>query len=89
MHLKFINTRYGSIMQAMRERSGLSQEQLADEVHISRSCVSKFENDKKIPDMPTMIAWAQATGATEVVVAFICGLDGLSIMQQVLGLLGS
>lgn len=87
--MKFIATKYGSIMQAMRERSGLSQEQLAERIHISRSCVSKLENDRKTPDVSTLVAWAQATGATEVVVAFICGMDGLSIMQSILGLVGS
>lgn len=87
--MKIFGNKYGAIMQAMRERSGMSQEQLADKINLSRSCVSKFENDKKPPDMSTMIAWANETGATEVIVAFFCGMDGLSIMQNVLGLIGS
>lgn len=77
----------GAIMQACRERSGLSQEQMAEKLNRSRSCISKYENDHKVPDVPTFVAWAQATGSSDVVVAFLCGMDGITIMQQILGMM--
>lgn len=75
-------------MQACRERAGLTQEQMAEKLNRTQACISKFENDHKVPDMPTMLKWVEATGAKEVVVAFLCGMDGLSIMQQIMPFIG-
>lgn len=80
--------KFGAIMQACRERAGFSQEKMAELLNRSRSCVSKFENDHKTPDMPTFLKWCEVTGGKEVLVAFLCGMDGLSIMQQILTVTG-
>ncbi|BFH10669.1 helix-turn-helix domain-containing protein [Paenibacillus melissococcoides] len=80
--------KFGAIMQACRERAGLSQEEMAARLNRTQSCISKLENDKKIPDMPTMLRWVEVTGAKEVLVAFFCGMDGMSIMQNVMSLIG-
>ncbi|NQX68462.1 helix-turn-helix transcriptional regulator [Paenibacillus alba] len=81
--------KFGAIMQACRERAGLTQEQIADKLHKSRSCISKLENDMKTPDLPTMMRWADITGAREVVVSFMYGMDGISIMQNLMQVAGS
>lgn len=81
--------KFGAIMQACRERAGLSQEQLADKLHRTQACVSKFENDHKIPDMSTLVKWAEITGAREVIVAFLYGMDGLSILQNLIRIVGA
>lgn len=80
--------KFGAILQACRERAGLSQEEIAEKLHRSRSCISKFENDKKTLDAQTLIEWAKATQANEVVVAFLYGMDGLGMIQNVMSLLG-
>ncbi len=80
--------KFGAIMQACRERAGLTQEQMAEKLHRTQACISKFENDHKVPDMPTMMRWVEVTGAKEVFVAFFCGMDGLSIMQNIMTLVG-
>ncbi len=87
--MKSFGEKCGSIMQACRERAGLSQEQLAEKLNRSRSDISKFENDNKTPSFPTMMAWLQATGSQEVAVAFFVGMDGMSIMQNLLSVVGS
>ncbi|GED69417.1 hypothetical protein BRE01_31190 [Brevibacillus reuszeri] len=79
--------KFGAIIQACRERAGLSQEQMAEKLNRSRSCISKYENDKKTLDAETLMRWVEATGAKDVAVAFFCGMDGLSIMQNVIGLM--
>ncbi|NQX67951.1 helix-turn-helix transcriptional regulator [Paenibacillus alba] len=79
----------GAIMQACRERAGLTQEQLAEKLNLSRISVINYEKDKRIPNAPTLMNWVAATGSQEVAVAFFCGMDGLSIMQSILGLVGS
>ncbi|MGG3884303.1 helix-turn-helix domain-containing protein [Brevibacillus panacihumi] len=78
---------YGAILKACRVRSKMTQEQLAKKLHIARSCVSKLESGKKLLDVPTLVKWAEATSSREVVVACLYGLDGLSIIQNVLGLM--
>lgn len=75
-------------MRACRERAGLSQEEMAARLHRTQSCISKFEQDHKVPDMPTMMQWVEATGAKEVLVAFLYGMDGLNIIQHLITLTG-
>lgn len=79
----------GSILKACRERRGLSQEELAHMLHINQSDVSKFENGVKEPSMSTFQDWAIATQAQEVLVAFICGVEGLTILTEILTTVGS
>lgn len=80
--------KFGAIMQACRERAGLTQEEMAARLNRTQSCISKYEKDHKVPDMPTMMQWVEATGAKEVLIAFLYGLDGLSIMQDLMRLVG-
>ncbi|MFD0868807.1 helix-turn-helix domain-containing protein [Paenibacillus residui] len=80
--------KFGAIMQACRERAGLTQEQMAELLHRSQSCISKYEKDHKAPDVQTLIQWINITNAKEVFVAFLCGIDGVSIMQNILQIFG-
>lgn len=43
----------GDIIRILRERKGWSQQQLADEIGLSRSMVSMFEIDKRVPSAET------------------------------------
>ncbi|MUG68665.1 helix-turn-helix domain-containing protein [Paenibacillus campinasensis] len=78
----------GALMQAVRERAGYSQEKLAEIMNRTQSCISKIETDRKMPDLVTFMTWIEATGAKEVAVAFLCGMDGLRIMQDLMTLIG-
>ncbi|GGB61349.1 hypothetical protein GCM10011409_43250 [Lentibacillus populi] len=80
--------KYGAILKACRTRSGLSQEELAHKLFINQSDVSKYENGTKEPSMSLFQAWAMNTQASEVLVAFICGMDGMSILQNIASLVG-
>lgn len=78
----------GAILKACRVRAGLSQEQIAAKLYISRSNISKLETDQLKLDVPTLIQWANVTNAKEVVVAFLMGVDGVTIMTSILTMLG-
>ncbi|MED3549992.1 helix-turn-helix transcriptional regulator [Cytobacillus praedii] len=80
--------KFGSILQACRERAGLSQEELAEKLNRTQSCISKFEKDKRIPDMTTFMQWIQTTQTQEVAVAFLYGMDGINLLQQMMPLIG-
>lgn len=79
----------GTIMQACREKAGFSQEKMAEILNRSRSCISKFENGHKVPDLQTMVQWAEVTGTREVIISFIYGMDGLTILQNLITVAGS
>lgn len=80
--------KYGAILRACRDRVGMSQEDMALRLHTSRSAVSKLENDQQEITLRTVIQWIEVTGTKEVLVSFLCGMDGLSIMQSVLQISG-
>jgi transcriptional regulator with XRE-family HTH domain len=42
-------------IQLLRKQKGLSQEQFADEIGVSRQLVSKWENEQALPDMERVI----------------------------------
>jgi transcriptional regulator with XRE-family HTH domain len=51
-------------LQALRKSKGLSQENLADEIGISRQAVSKWELGVSLPDMDKMIALSDLFGVS-------------------------
>lgn len=50
---------FGEKLQDSRKRAGLSQEQLAEKLSVSRSAVAKWENDNGMPDIDNLKAMAQ------------------------------
>jgi transcriptional regulator with XRE-family HTH domain len=51
-------------IQLLRRQKGLSQEQLADEIGVSRQLVSKWENEQAVPDMERIIILSDYFGTT-------------------------
>jgi len=80
---------YGSILRACRERKGWNQEEMAHQLHINQSDVSKYENNVKEPPMSLFQKWAIATGSQDVLVAFIAGMEGVSILANILATVGN
>lgn len=54
----------GTIIQKKRAERGLSQEQLAEQVGVSRQAVSKWEVGDAIPDTDKLVPLARALGIT-------------------------
>ena len=50
---------FGEKLQAARKDAGLTQEQLAQKLIVSRSAVAKWESDKGMPDVENLKAMAQ------------------------------
>lgn len=80
--------RYGAVLKACRERMGLSQEELAFRLNMNQSDISKFENNTREPTLSILQSWINNTQAPEVLVAFLCGVDGLGIMQSIMQIIG-
>ena len=81
--------KYGSILKACRERAGFNQAELAHQLHVNQSDISKYETDAKEPSMSMFQDWTMATQTQEVLVAFICGVEGLTILTNLLTTVGS
>lgn len=49
----------GEKLAALRKENGISQEQLAEKLNISRQAISKWENNETLPDTENLIAIAK------------------------------
>ncbi len=50
---------FGEKLKDARQKAGLSQEQLSEKLHVSRSAVAKWETDKGMPDIENLKAASQ------------------------------
>ena len=51
-------------LQELRKQKGLTQEELAAVLYVSRTAVSKWESDAGIPELDTLIAISRFFGIT-------------------------
>lgn len=51
-------------IQSLRKNKGISQEELADKVGVSRQAVSKWESEQSIPDLDRVIIMSEYFGVT-------------------------
>lgn len=72
---------FGAVLKKVRLRAGLSQEELAEKIFLSRSTVSRLENNKLKLMVEDAIRWGQATQSSEIMAALICGIDISQIME--------
>ncbi|KMY49203.1 helix-turn-helix domain-containing protein [Peribacillus loiseleuriae] len=79
---------FGSMLRKTRIRSGFSQEELAEKIFLSRSAVSRLENDKLELKLADAIRWFQATQAPEALAALLCGVDISTVVQNLSTLIG-
>lgn len=52
---------------ALRKKMGLSQQELADRIHVVRQTVSKWEKNLSVPDAAALVALADALDVTTAV----------------------
>ncbi|MGE8207744.1 helix-turn-helix domain-containing protein [Heyndrickxia sp. NPDC080065] len=74
---------FGAILKSVRKQRKMSQEEIAEKLHISRSNISKLENDKITLDVQTLVQWMEVTNAKEVMIAALCGLDPVTVSQSI------
>jgi transcriptional regulator with XRE-family HTH domain len=58
-----------------REMSGLSQELIADLLHIERSSISKFESGKRIPNGIIIKSWGEVTNCQDLISTYFSGKE--------------
>ncbi|MFD2116386.1 helix-turn-helix domain-containing protein [Paenibacillus yanchengensis] len=79
---------FGVIVKAIRVRKGWTQEELADQLHMSRSAIGKLENDQQTLDVPTLMRLVSVTGEPAIAVSIMLGMDGITLLQQFMSFIG-
>ena len=51
--------KFSEQIKKLRRDQGLTQEELAGKIHVTRQAVSNLENDKNLPDLETLIVISQ------------------------------
>lgn len=74
---------FGSLLRDMRNSAGMSQEQLAEELHIARSSISKLERNQLELRAADLLRWAKVTENQDFLAAIILSVD-VGVIQQIL-----
>lgn len=54
----------GECLKRLRKSKGISQEKLAEQLHVTRQTVSKWENGQEYPDLDNLVALCELYGVT-------------------------
>lgn len=73
----------GKFLRRTRKAAGMSQENMAHELHMSISNISRLETEKYELKAVDLIKWVNITGSQEILAAMILGLD-VAVLQQAL-----
>lgn len=74
---------FGTVLRKMRKDAGFSQEEMAEELHIARSSISKLERGQLELKAIDFWRWANATGSQDVFIAAVTSID-IAIVQQII-----
>jgi len=73
---------FGAVLRRMRKGADMSQEALAEKMHISRSNISKLESNKLELKAADLINWCRITNNPDILIAFVYGMDVLAGTTQ-------
>ncbi len=59
-----INMKLGQKIATLRKKNQISQEELAEKMHVSRQAVSKWESDQSLPDIDKIVDLSELFGVT-------------------------
>ncbi|MEV9639521.1 helix-turn-helix transcriptional regulator [Mammaliicoccus sciuri] len=79
----------GAILRACRERVGWSQAEMAEQLHVNQSDISKYENSTKEPNMSLLQRWAVLTNSQDILVAYLLGVEGITVLTSILSTVGT
>lgn len=71
----------GGIVRLMRETAELSQEQLAEQLYMSTSAISKIEHNHQKLDVETMREIIRVTKCGELALVYLFGLEGVRMLD--------
>lgn len=81
LHKGVIALEFGSVLRRMRRVADISQEEMAERLHISRSNVSRLENNRMELKASDLIKWCRVTNNPDVLMALYAGAEVAHTLQ--------
>ena len=78
----FDEIEHSKMLKLFRKNAKKTQEEMAEELNLTQSCISKYENGNKTLDLPTFLRWVSATGSELPAAAMIFGMDTVNALTQ-------
>lgn len=75
---------YPRLLKNFRKQANMTQEELADELNMTQSHVSKYESGRKIIDLETFMQWVRVTNSEIHAASTMFSTDVLSNALQVI-----
>lgn len=72
---------FGPILRKVRKMAGLTQEEMAERMHMSRPNVSKIERGQIELRLSDAVRWCQVTNMPEIAAAMLCNIDPTILTQ--------
>lgn len=78
---------HSKMLKLFRKKAKKTQEQMAEELNLTQSCISKYENGNKTIDLLTFIRWVNITGSELQAAALLFGIDTVNTLTQLVPLI--
>lgn len=83
----FTSVDYSKALKTFRKSADTTQEDLAHELNMTQSHVSKYEQGRKIIDLETFVRWAQVTNSEAQAAIILFGADIFAHAAQAISLI--
>ncbi|WP_275579632.1 helix-turn-helix domain-containing protein [Lysinibacillus composti] len=72
------------MLKFFRKKEKMTQEEIADKLNVTQSCVSKLESGRKLIDIQTFMNWVRVTNSEVHAASMMFGMDLTNVAMQVL-----
>lgn len=77
---------YPKLLKKFRKSAEMTQEDMAHELNMTQSHVSKYESGRKVVDLDTFMRWVQVTNNEVQAAAILFGVDLFNTATQIMPL---
>ncbi|WP_332649737.1 helix-turn-helix domain-containing protein [Lysinibacillus sp. 54212] len=81
-----LSVNFSKVLKKFREGANLTQEEMAHELNITQSHVSKYECGRKVIDLETFMSWVRVTNSEAQAALIMFGADVCAQAAQVMTL---
>jgi len=81
-----LSVNFSKMLKKFREEANITQEEMAEELNITQSHVSKYECGRKIVDLETFMDWVRVTNSEVQAAAILFGADVCANAAQIMTL---
>ncbi|WP_051891617.1 helix-turn-helix domain-containing protein [Lysinibacillus sphaericus] len=75
---------YGKLLQKFRKNADMTQEEVADQLEMTQSHISKYELGRKVVDIETFMRWVQVTNSQAEAAFVLFGVDIVNTATQMM-----